>query len=796
MWIGKGLVVGVVGVLALGGLLMAFETNSMAGSSKLDDSPMTIPHGKVGDQVTYRTIVTEHPGGPSTDDFERGFEVAKIDATPDAAGNVHETVAIITSPHEGDAGLWALYQDLGRQGVQQTRTYRIDLDSRAIVSRTFEYDSPVAPTLLGTTQQVGANTVYGPIGWGLNPGPGAYEAYPGPRNGTQWFWPVVFQGATLQLGRDLGPLSDLALAHEMNSWTLEGAVVLDAFEYDAQVIDRRMVGPHDSYDVRYEGCVVFRAASWTYGYETLTWLGWRVPFDREMCFLLDVWVTADVPYPVLAETRISVDGEPMLFRQESLAAFRSGAKAIPWGAFVPQPYFEGREGTPEIIGSLDVAHPLEGEDSPLGFGLTEALALVEEAVTLPRLAAWKAEHPGHFLVGYELTPREHGLLRWTFVYGDAPTSAFVVWVQKSPGQAAQPPVEAGEFELHEPILDNYSNYASISHTARAWAEAMGRTPDDPAPNLVRWGWEYEPPQLDCSTAGGCALKDPAMRWQSSDHMLVGYTSGVWSSGPAETSPTHPLQQRDDSYLVAFIPSGFSRLMSGHAQEFGTFEPLLGSGSPPEEPAALVEATGAVSEAGPAVLVTSSLLALFLFVYFLPLIREHGLKLLFLIPAYAKLRKKHLLNNEYRDAIATLVKDEPGITASEMHKTVGGSLSTVVYHLRVLEKNNVMTSLVDGRYKRFFPAEDVSWGERGRLAALRSAKTRLIYEAIHSEPGLAPAELSKRAGISRPGVYWHVDRLERVGLVSHDKERGRTRFYASDPHFLPGDGGNVGGPEVA
>lgn len=803
MWVGKGLVIGIVVSLLAGAGVFAVQAGAQSNAARIDDSPISVPVGRIGDRVTYAKFEREgaDEGWERRDDW--GFEVAKIVQAPDAQGGFRPSVAVMTTPYKGWPWPHYYYFDILEHDVDKTKNFKIDLASRSIVANSWDWESPVIPGLVGTTIHKGANTHYGPFTWGISAGPDQYEGFPGVVGGEHEYWPLAFQGRTVQLGAGLGDLSTVILADTSNDWALEGSVIPKDFQFGAAVVDRRMVGVYDSYDIRYDGCMRFYTypESWTWGLEELLWLGVPVPFDALVCYQVDMWVSADVSYPVLVETRINLDGQPYYSRLESLAALNVGSDPIPWEdpATKSAPArWNAWSGDPE---SSQTPYPDEGSGTPLAFGLREAIGLVQDSPLLLRFSAWKAQHPNHFLIGYSLTPREGGLHRWTLVFGDAPDDTFVVTVQKEPGRPAQPPREEGEFKIEDTITttaidpDSYYDLTTISFVAKQWATTMQVPGSSDLPNLVRWGDQYRPPTLVCRSANDCTREEARVVDWDPGFMLIGRTTALGSAGPVDNGALEPLQSSEDSYLVGSIGSGFGLYVSGHAQEFGRFEALPGAGTPPTEASPRTVAAG-TPELGPAALLSSSLLAIFLAVYFFPLLKQTSVEVALAVAGYAKLHKKEILNNTYRDRIVALVRAEPGITAPELKARVGGSLSTIVYHMRVLGKNHLVSNLIDGRHKRFFPTDKVSWGERGRLAALRNAKTRELYDLIHDEPGLAPKDLSHRTGISRPTVYWHVDRLARVGLVAHDRERGRARFYASDPNFRPPTREPADGMEVA
>ncbi|HEX9815906.1 MAG TPA: helix-turn-helix domain-containing protein, partial [Candidatus Thermoplasmatota archaeon] len=369
------------------------------------------------------------------------------------------------------------------------------------------------------------------------------------------------------------------------------------------------------------------------------------------------------------------------------------------------------------------------------------------------------------------------------------SSSFVVTVQKDVDRPLPIAREVGEFPTTFNDLESrtFHDTVTLSVIQEVWAKVLDDGWSKGTANFVKWGYEYTAPGAECPSPPSCTpTNEGVASWFDTPvTMLFGHASPSASTRSVATDTGLGSVQLD-SYIHVSI--GGTPRHSGHAHNLIAFDPLSASSSSPLQPAEKASPpVAAWLGVGEGVIVATSLLAAFLTLYFFPLLKETGVKVALAVTAYAKLHKKELLNNQYRDRITTLVRAEPGITPSEHQTALGGDFKTIVYHLRVLERNKMVSSLVDGRHRRFFPTEQVSWGERGRLAALRNTKTRELYSLLLEEPGLAPKEISQRIGLSRPTVYWHVDRLERVGLVAHDKEAGRARFYPSDPNFrLAGD----------
>lgn len=161
-------------------------------------------------------------------------------------------------------------------------------------------------------------------------------------------------------------------------------------------------------------------------------------------------------------------------------------------------------------------------------------------------------------------------------------------------------------------------------------------------------------------------------------------------------------------------------------------------------------------------------------YFWPTVRYYGTKLV-AVPLYAKLEKGEVLDNELRTRIYEMIKSTPGIHAHGLGNNIQIGWGTLIYHLHVLEKNNYVTSLRDGRHKRFFPVGLINWTERDKVAALRNETSKEIYDIIRANPHVIQVQIAQMIGLSAPAVKWHVARLIGARLIEQ-KKVGRTIVY--------------------
>lgn len=153
--------------------------------------------------------------------------------------------------------------------------------------------------------------------------------------------------------------------------------------------------------------------------------------------------------------------------------------------------------------------------------------------------------------------------------------------------------------------------------------------------------------------------------------------------------------------------------------------------------------------------------------------------LLLFPLYARLRKEDVLENPIRDDILQVVGDQPGISASELGRRLECGWGTLVYHLTVLERLQLVSSTREGRHKRFFVQGRINYSDKGAVALLANPAARIILDAVRSSPGIIQKELSDRLGLSPGTIAWHIDRLTSQGLVVREEDGRSVRYYPSE-----------------
>lgn len=801
MRIPKTLLAGVLGSILLGVLL---ATAQASVSEKPDDSPVTVPVGRTGDRVAYGIFQGrgyeydfDPKAGQETVRFvdEQGwrlmalesFDVARMTRTADATGLAHD-VALVKSNY-------TFPETYAEAGEHVSTTYEyVDMATRKTIRSDFKSEA--------TFRHSGSSS------FAVSDFEVRDASLPG----------VIYQGLSFQLGQDVtelhpldadfrssyisfasssssssGPLGLLGPGAQVRGDVRREDVPVEAveppagLEYRCWVGDRATINGRDAYALRCEATApVPRLGAAEYNAMS--------PEDRKeydefrdgkIRYAVTRWVSGDVPYPLLEQAEFAVvkgDGEERVLEENSrsLLEYAAGSGALPWGEDVATEHFRSSNPDAERT-SGSQTHPVDGSGSRLVFPLSEALAQVASDPTLIRYRLWQQTHLGALLVSAELSRGE--LSRegspshnWHLVFAEPSGAAYEVSVERPAASGRGVSNDLGERTVPPfSIADLPPNPVTWAAAERLWASVASPEYAGRAPNFAHWGFDldYRSAGPTCpvvSTHAGAA-KEPL---DDLRRLLVGYGSSGSCLENSDTAEQSAVVVRTES---GNVEGAFEMRVDF---DYRGFAAPKGDLVRPEAVPSRVPAGVQPPAVDRAAVASTSLLAVFLAVYFLPVLKFAAAQGLLLLPGYSKLARSELLDNKVRDQILETIKANPGIHASDLGRRLDAGWGTVVYHLHVLEKNKLVTSLVDGRHKRFFPVGAIDWSKRGQAAVLMNAMTKQLFELITEEPGVIQGLLAQRVGLAVPSAIWHLKRLEECGLVGRVKEGRKVHYFPNEP----------------
>lgn len=389
----KGLVVSAL-LVFWSGLVLGTLALAPFAESDPDTAPgskpysVTVPHGNVGDEVVYREYARDRQTANHTLESVLAFKVEGVTTTLDRAGVERETLVVYAQQDPGP----------------RNRTY-LDLESRAAIRLDLFDDGPAGARV---------TSLFGPVG-------DATLAVPDE---------VRFQGVPFVEGMDLTEATRAAFAARYGLERDPDRVIL--FNYQAKVEGRGVVNGMQGMAIRFSGAVMFTDPPPDGGENRL--FGFEMPKTTLARFEQTVWVTDEVPYPVLVEQEVRLEELGQTAdRYFTLSQWQPGDQTIDWT-------------TPPRVVSYPVRNPdvervPQGLHYPTGDGgldypMGQAYDSVRNDQTLAQFHVWRLEHEDYALVGatyVEVSSESLGMPSsegrsavWTFTFGELDTGAFYV----------------------------------------------------------------------------------------------------------------------------------------------------------------------------------------------------------------------------------------------------------------------------------------------------------------------------------------------------------------------------------
>lgn len=139
---------------------------------------------------------------------------------------------------------------------------------------------------------------------------------------------------------------------------------------------------------------------------------------------------------------------------------------------------------------------------------------------------------------------------------------------------------------------------------------------------------------------------------------------------------------------------------------------------------------------------------------------------------------HLLEQPLRRRLLDLIAEQPGIHASQLCRTSGEPWGTVQYHLSLLHKGEMVTSVEAGRERRFFPSE-VDPRRAHLLALLHQGRRSEIASFIRDHPGSRQVDICDALSVSRKTFRSSVEPMVEQGLVHERRSLQDNRYFPQE-----------------
>ena len=142
-------------------------------------------------------------------------------------------------------------------------------------------------------------------------------------------------------------------------------------------------------------------------------------------------------------------------------------------------------------------------------------------------------------------------------------------------------------------------------------------------------------------------------------------------------------------------------------------------------------------------------------------------------------EEKVLLNDTRREIYEYILDNPGTHLREISKNLNKGIGTITWHLRILEKANLIYSKKVGNKIIYLPkGMDIS---DVPLLYLNNSTSKIIFDYLkHSSAHLR--KISKELKMPAETVRYHLKKMEELGIV-HKRVEGNKIIYELNPNYI-------------
>lgn len=124
----------------------------------------------------------------------------------------------------------------------------------------------------------------------------------------------------------------------------------------------------------------------------------------------------------------------------------------------------------------------------------------------------------------------------------------------------------------------------------------------------------------------------------------------------------------------------------------------------------------------------------------------------------------LIQLKIRRSIYRFILENPGLYLSELSRKLNIPKSTLRYHLNYLEKQELLTTNQDYKYKRYFVKKDIGYIEKKTLNIVRLETTRNVLLYIMIVGVASQTELAKELIKHPTTIDFHLKRLLKYNII--------------------------------
>jgi predicted transcriptional regulator len=139
----------------------------------------------------------------------------------------------------------------------------------------------------------------------------------------------------------------------------------------------------------------------------------------------------------------------------------------------------------------------------------------------------------------------------------------------------------------------------------------------------------------------------------------------------------------------------------------------------------------------------------------------------------KIRKEKLLDNFSRGQIFEFIRENPGAHLRMIKNELKLQIGALSYHLKVLQKNQMILSKNDMNLKRFYKIPKDLKDAKPKISDVQKSIINMITE----QPGLRAITIAKRLSINHSSVLYNLRFICEQGLAVPRHTSQGIKYYS-------------------
>ncbi len=139
--------------------------------------------------------------------------------------------------------------------------------------------------------------------------------------------------------------------------------------------------------------------------------------------------------------------------------------------------------------------------------------------------------------------------------------------------------------------------------------------------------------------------------------------------------------------------------------------------------------------------------------------------------------------EYQKKIYECIVNNPGIHFRELSRITNIQIGVLEYHLDKLERSDLITSKIDGKYRRYYAINIHSPGERYLLGILRQDIARKIVIIILEKKLVSARDINKELKLTNASLVYYLKKLLNYNIIDYKIENDEKLYFSKSPEKI-------------